>query len=82
MNAQRLSWWRRRLEGTVAEAPLAFIPAEVVGAVGAAGGAGTRTLIRLPGDVVVETTDVSALPVAWVARPRGWARLDLGRDMV
>ena len=61
-NPQRLTWWRRRLEksGAGALAPLTFIPAEVTGA-------GAATVVRLPGDVVLELTDAAAVPASWVA---------------
>jgi transposase-like protein len=63
VNAQWLSWWRKRLEETGAgarpatAAPLAFIPA----AVGA-----TRVALRLPGGVELEG-DAAAIPADWVA---------------
>jgi transposase-like protein len=60
---QRLSWWRKRLEKTgetTALAPLTFIPAELTGVSPAA-------VVRLPGDVVLELADVSAVPTSWVA---------------
>ena len=64
LNAERLSWWRKRLEnagagapaGTVA--PLTFIPATVVGS--------ARVALRLPGGVELEG-NVAAIPVEWVA---------------
>ena len=61
-NPQRLSWWRKRLEKSDAGAlaPLTFIPAEVTGA--AAG-----TVVRLPGDVILELADAATVPASWVA---------------
>jgi hypothetical protein len=66
VNAQRLSWWRKRLDATGADAtavtataaPLAFIPAAVLSA--------TRVALRLPGGVELEG-DVAAIPAEWVA---------------
>jgi hypothetical protein len=63
VNAQRMSWWRKRMEAATGAtagsvAPLAFIPAAVVGA--------TRLALRLPGGVELEG-DVAAIPVEWVA---------------
>lgn len=61
-NPQRLNWWRKRLEKRDARAlaPLTFIPAEVTGAAAA-------TVVRLPGDVVLELADAAAVPASWVA---------------
>lgn len=65
MNAQRLSWWRKRLDEAAASAgaptvaPLAFIPAAVP--LGSA-----RVALRLPGGVELEG-DAAALPAEWVA---------------
>jgi hypothetical protein len=63
VNAQRLKWWRKRIEagtGTTGAsvAPLAFIPAAVVGT--------ARVALRLPGGVELEG-NVAAIPVEWVA---------------
>ena len=61
-NPQRLNWWRKRLEKSDAGAlaPLTFIPAEVTGAAAA-------TVVRLPGDVVLEFADAATVPASWVA---------------
>ena len=61
-NPQRLNWWRKRLETSDAGAlaPLTFIPAVVTGAAAA-------TVVRLPGDVVLELGDPAAVPASWVA---------------
>ncbi|MEP6652841.1 MAG: hypothetical protein ABJA82_05755 [Myxococcales bacterium] len=61
-NPQRLCWWRKRLTKSDAAtlAPLAFIPAAVTGAA-------VTTVVRLPGDVVLELADVTAVPTTWVA---------------
>jgi transposase-like protein len=63
VKAQRLSWWRKRFEAGAGArpatvAPLAFIPAAVVGS--------TRVALRLPGGVELEG-DAAAIPAAWVA---------------
>lgn len=62
VKAQRLSWWRKRLEAgarPATVAPLvAFIPAVVTGS--------ARVAVRLPGGVELEG-DVAALPAEWVA---------------
>jgi hypothetical protein len=62
VNAQRLKWWRKRMEAggreTGSVAPLTFIPAAVVGS--------TRVALRLPGGVELEG-NVAAIPVEWVA---------------
>ena len=63
VNAQRLSWWRKRLGESKAGArsatvaPLAFIPAAVVGS--------ARVALRLPGGVELEG-DAAAIPADWV----------------
>ena len=66
-NPQRLNWWRKRLAKSEAGAvaPLTFIPAEVIGAPAVA------TVVRLPGDVVLELADASAVPTSWVAALAG-----------
>jgi hypothetical protein len=46
----------------VALAPLTFIPAAVTGA-----GAAAATIVRLPGGVALEVTDVTAVPTSWIA---------------
>jgi hypothetical protein len=63
VNAQRLHWWRKRMEGGASElggsvAPLRFIPAAVVGS--------ARVSVRLPGGLELEG-NVAAIPVEWVA---------------
>lgn len=64
VNAQRLSWWRKRLENrgvssaAATVAPLTFIPAAVSGL--------ARVALRLPGGVEVEG-DIAAIPTGWVA---------------
>lgn len=63
VNAQRLSWWRKRFDGCADAtppdvAPMTFIPATVVGT--------ARVAVRLPGGVELEG-DVTALPASWVA---------------
>ena len=62
LNAQRLSWWRKRL-GTdqAGRAPMAFIPAVVAGPT-------APVTVRLPCGVEVETIDLAAVPPRWVAR--------------
>jgi hypothetical protein len=61
-SAQRLSWWRKRLEKADASklAPLTFIPVEVAGAA-------VATVVRLPGGVALELMDATAVPAAWIA---------------
>jgi hypothetical protein len=61
-NPQRLCWWSKRLKKreATALAPLTFIPAAVTSAAAA-------TVVRLPGDVVLELADVTAVPTSWVA---------------
>ena len=65
VNAQRLSWWRKQIEagtkGKVSVAPLAFIPATVLGSTGA------RVLVRLAGGVEVEAIEAAALQPEWIA---------------
>jgi hypothetical protein len=63
LNAQRLLWWRKRLETSQerALAPLTFIPAQLTGT------ATATTVVRLPGGVVVEVADAAAVPAAWIA---------------
>lgn len=61
--AQRLQWWRKRMEAGAREtaasvAPLTFIPAAVMGS--------ARVALRLPGGVELEGS-VAAIPVEWVA---------------
>ena len=63
VNAQRLKWWRKRIEAGTSEtaasvAPLTFIPAAVVGP--------ARVALRLPGRVEMEG-NVAAIPIEWVA---------------
>lgn len=61
MSAQRLSWWRKRLETSAPIAPMVaptFIPAAVSGS--------ARVTLRLPGGVEVEG-DVASIPTEWVA---------------
>jgi hypothetical protein len=63
VNAQRLKWWRKRIEAGTSEpgasvAPLKFIPAAVVGS--------ARVALRLPGGVELEG-NVAAIPIEWVA---------------
>jgi hypothetical protein len=63
VNAQRLKWWCKRIEGGTRElaasvAPLKFIPAAVVGS--------ARVALRLPGGVELEG-NVAAIPIEWVA---------------
>ncbi len=62
LNAQRLLWWRKRLEASegTALAPLTFIPAVVTGAAAA-------TVVRLPGGVSLELADVTSVPANWIA---------------
>jgi transposase-like protein len=63
VNAQRLSWWRKRLENAGAGAPaatvapLTFITATLSGL--------ARVTVRLPGGVEVEG-DVAAIQTGWV----------------
>jgi len=63
VKAQRLKWWRKRIEAGASEtaasvAPLAFIPAAVMGS--------ARVALRLPGGVELEG-NVAAIPIEWVA---------------
>jgi hypothetical protein len=64
VSAQRLSWWRKRLERSgpstpvATMAPLAFIPAAVPSS--------ARVALRLPGGVEVEG-DIASIPAEWVA---------------
>jgi hypothetical protein len=62
LNAERLRWWRKRIEAGTSEtaasvASLAFIPATVSGL--------ARVTVRLPGGVEVEG-DIAAIPTGWV----------------
>jgi hypothetical protein len=59
VNLQRLSWWRKRLAERGGE-KLTFIPAAVVRQ-------HSGTVVRLPGGVEIETTDVASVPARWVA---------------
>lgn len=61
-NPNRLCWWRKRLTKSDVPrlAPLTFIPAAVTGAVG-------TTVVRLPGEVVLELADVTTVPTTWLA---------------
>jgi hypothetical protein len=66
VNAQRLSWWRKRFDGsadaTSSEvAPMSFIPAAVVGT--------ARVAVRLPRGVELEG-DATALPADWASCPK------------
>jgi len=63
LNAQRLFWWRKRLDAQRATsvAPLTFVPAISSAATGG------RLLVRLPGGIEVEGPEAAALPAAWVA---------------
>ncbi len=68
LNAQRLSWWRRRLDEVEEHdrrpppvAPLAFIPAAVTAP------APGRIVVRLPRGVEVEAADAAAAPAEWLA---------------
>ncbi len=63
VSAERLRRWRQRLADAAnatppASAPMAFIPAALVGT--------ARVALRLPGGVDLEG-DAGALPVEWVA---------------
>jgi hypothetical protein len=63
VKAQRLKWWRKRMEAGSSEtaasvAPVAFIPAAVVGS--------AHVALRLPGGVELEG-NVAAIPIGWVA---------------
>ena len=61
-NPQRLYWWNKRLKkrDATALAPLTFIPAAVTAAA-------VATVVRLPGDVVLELADMTAVPTTWIA---------------
>lgn len=60
VNLQRLSWWRKRLAEDARRPAVTFIPAAV-------SPVHAGTIMRLPGGVELETTDVTAVPVRWVA---------------
>jgi len=67
VGAQRLYWWRKRLESKMDDvatsvAPLTFIPAAVSSA-----GSTARLVLRLPGGVEIEATGADAVPADWVA---------------
>jgi hypothetical protein len=71
VDAQRLLWWRKRLEATGDERSarggavppaLTFIPATLVSTASAA-----SVTVRLPGGVCVEIGDPAAVPAAWIA---------------
>jgi transposase-like protein len=66
VNAQRLSWWRKRLEageeGRPGAGPLTFVPAHVTGLASVA-----SLVVRLPGGVVVEALDAGAVAPGWIA---------------
>jgi hypothetical protein len=60
VNLQRLSWWRKRLAEDTGGQAVTFVPAAV-------GRAQAGTIVRLPRGVEIEVTDVTAVPVRWVA---------------
>lgn len=68
VDAQRLLWWRRRLEagGGARVAPkeksLTFVPATLVSAASVA-----AVTVRVAGGVCVEIADPAAAPAAWIA---------------
>jgi len=65
--AERVRWWRQRLgdwNPPSEEAPR-LIPATVTGFAPTV--AGAVLTVRAPGDVVVEVTDVAAVPAAWLS---------------
>jgi hypothetical protein len=67
IGAQRLYWWRKRLDPKAQEAgtpatSLAFIPAAVAGT-----GPAARIALRFRGGVEVEATGADAVPAEWVA---------------
>jgi len=67
-SAQRLRWWKGRLgdcHGSP-EQTAVLVPAIVTGLATAAASEAVIT-VRAAGDVVVEITDVAAVPAAWVA---------------
>jgi hypothetical protein len=65
--AERVRWWQNRLsDGSAPSAEaLRLVPAVVTGLPPVAGGA--VVTLRAPGDVVVEVTDVGAVPAAWLS---------------
>jgi len=65
--AERVRWWQNRLAGRSAPSgeALRLVPAVVTGLPPVA--AGAVVTLRAPGDVVVEVTDVGAVPAAWLS---------------
>lgn len=67
VNAQRLSWWRKRL-GDGEHATAAFVPAVVGGAAAPVTMClAAPVLMRLPRGIEIEVTDVGAVSPAWLA---------------
>ena len=65
LNAQRLFWWRKRLEEDVVQQPrVRLIPADVVGLAEAAHP--KAVVIRIAGGVAIEV-DSDAVSPSWVA---------------
>jgi transposase-like protein len=69
VTAQRIRWWRQRLERrgearAGGEKGLRLVPAVVSGLLSPVSAAVT---LRAPGDVVVEIADVGAVPATWLA---------------
>jgi len=61
LNGQRLSWWRKRLGGERgADAGVTFIP-------GVIEEPASGVVVRLPGGVAIETTNVALVPATWIA---------------
>lgn len=61
LNAQRLSWWRKRLgSGQEGHAAVSFIPAVVRGTA-------APVTVRLARGIEVESADVAAVPPQWLA---------------
>jgi transposase-like protein len=61
VNAQRLSWWRKRLsDGEAGRGAVAFIPAVV-------GGTAPSVTVRLPRGVEVEAAELAAVAPKWLA---------------
>ena len=61
LNGQRLSWWRKRLgDGQKNDAAIAFIPGLIKEPTGG-------IVVRLPGGIEIETTDVTSVPASWLA---------------
>lgn len=70
VTAQRIRWWRQRLDGRSearagGEEALRLVPAVVSGVLSPV--AAAVVTLRAPGDVVVEIADVGAVSATWLA---------------